>query len=635
MIKKNTVPQRVRNVSKQFPDAIALRFRPTPKSDFKEITFETLWQTVREVAASFISIGIKKSDHVAIISDNRHEWIFCDLALMGLGAIDIPRGSDSNAEEISYIIEHSDSKYVILENKAQLDKLESRNPKFKGITKIILMDFDPSLANKKSSTPLIPLQELLEKGKGLSKEQETFDTILDEGKREEISSIIYTSGTTGNPKGVMLTHESFIFQLERIYEYIPIKQGHIMLSVLPIWHTFERMCEYIVLNTGASIAYSKTIGPIMLGDLKTLNPQWFISVPRIWISIYDSIFRKLRKESKLKYNLFMAFTSISTFWCRMENLMNGKTPAFMPINKTFNQAIACIPYILLYPLKKLGDLLVFNKLKSLLGNRFFAGVSGGGALPDYVDTFFQAAGIQILEGYGLTETGPVLSVRKSSHPIMYTIGSLLKDIEFKIVDTHGNSLEPGNKGRLFIKSPQTMKRYYKNEEKTKEVLTDGWLDTGDLAIETWNNHALKIVGRAKETIVLVGGENIEPSPLEEKLLSSELIDNVMIVGQDQKFLGALLCLNLEQVKALFANQTEPWVDEGELLQSETLRGILNQEIQQIISSKNGFKPFEKICRFTVLEKPFEEGIEMTKTLKLKRNVIEEIYKNEIKSMFAN
>lgn len=628
----NTVPQLVKNRVKNNPHSVALRWRPSHHEKFKTMNYSDFWQNVKATAAFFLELGIKRGDHVALISDNRMQWLFCDLALMGLGAVDVPRGSDCNTEELCYIISHSDSCMLILENEAQLLKWLEGSPETKSIKAIILLDFKKENQIETKGIPLYSFNDLLEKGKTDLERQKQFEIEVDKGNREDIATLIYTSGTTGKPKGVMLLQESFVFQLERIYDPIPVKEGETMLSVLPIWHTFERIVEYILLNVGASIAYSKPVGAILLRDLNEINPQWLSSVPRIWESIYEQIYRKIKKSSLPKRALFQFFTKVSTAWSKMELLFNDKNPALNPYNPIFNKILASFGYFIFYPGKLLGNIFVFNRLKKLLGNNFRAGVSGGGALPPHIDFFFKAADIKILEGYGITETGPIIGVRHYHKPVMRTIGSPLPDIEYKILDPSGVPVKKGTKGKLYVKSPQVMKGYYKDPQKTAEVLNAGWFDTGDLVIETYNNRSLKIVGRAKETIVLIGGENIEPSILEERLKSSSIISNCMVVGQDQRYLGLLVTANEENLKEALSAEGATFNDSNLLINRATL-DLVDREIQEIINAKNGFKSYEKIARFYLCPKEFEVGEELTKTLKLRRSVIYKIYEKEIAKLF--
>jgi len=281
----------------------------------------------------------------------------------------------------------------------------------------------------------------------------------------------------------------------------------------------------------------------------------------------------------------------------------------------------------------LGNALVFKKIKGKLGKRFIAGVSGGGALPPSVDRFFEAIGILILEGYGLTETAPVLSVRLRNHPVTGTVGPVHRGTEVRILDERGNVLPAGQKGVIHVRGPQVMLGYYKRPDLTEKVLSkDGWLNTGDLGMFTIHGE-LKIIGRVKDTIVLRGGENIEPLPIEQRLRESPYIQQAAVVGQDQRYLAALIVPNQEVLTAWAEENDIPFNDYPSLLEQPEVKELINSEINSYISIKNGFKPFERIYYFALLPSPFEEGRELSAKLDLKRHVINELYADQIKKLF--
>ncbi len=444
--------------------------------------------------------------------------------------------------------------------------------------------------------------------------------------------MIYTSGTTGEPKGVMLRHRSFLFQMDRVKNILFLDNTDIFLSILPIWHSFERAVEYVVMNYAAALAYSKPIGQIMLDDMTKIQPTWMTSVPRIWEGVRAAVYRNAGKQSVAKQTLFHFFVGVGQTYAVLRNTFNGLIPQFQKRSRILDIAVSVIPLVLLSPFKLLGDALVFKSLKQRLGGRFVAGVSGGGALPPYVDTFFQAAGIKLLEGYGLTETGPILAVRRQLAPIAGTVGELLPDIEHKVLDEQGQECPPGKKGVLWVRSEQIMDGYYKKPEETSAVLQDGWLNTGDVCVFT-HTGAFRILGRVKETIVLRGGENVEPTPIEDRLVKSEFIDQAMVVGQDQKFLGALIVPNQERMETFAAENRIEYIDTEELVDHEELREQVRKEIESVVNAKNGFKIYEHIYRFKIIPKHFEAGKELTNTLKMKRDVITEEYKRQIEDLY--
>jgi long-chain acyl-CoA synthetase len=380
------------------------------------------------------------------------------------------------------------------------------------------------------------------------------------------------------------------------------------------------------------IAYSKPIGKIMLADFKKIRPTWMTAVPRLWEGIRAGIIRNVNSQGGIKKIMFHFFLKIGQAYASLGNMIAGRIPQFRKRIRLFDISSAIIPFALLAPFKALGNVLVFKKLKALMGGRFVAGVSGGGALPSYVDKFFQAAGIPLLEGYGLTETAPILSVRYQHHPVSGTVGPLLEDVEYRLLDEEGNELPPGKMGTLYVKSPQVMQGYYKKPEETAKVLKDGWLNTGDLAVFTHTGECT-IVGRSKDTIVLLGGENIEPNPIEENLVQSDYIEQAMVVGQDQKFLGALIVINEEKTEEYAKRKNIQFMDSAELRSNPEIKDLIYDEIQGLVNPKRGFKAFERIFRFTILPKAFEIGDEMTRSLKIRRNIVNERYKKEIAGLF--
>jgi long-chain acyl-CoA synthetase len=629
MNKQDTLIRRFKTVVASYGDKPAL-FSKNGGTEFTAITYQQLYLMVRDLAAGLAGLGIQRGDHIGILSDNRKEWLITDLAAISLGAIDVPRGADSTAEEYAYILAHADCRIAFVENTAQGEKVASKKEKLPRLE--IVICFDPPEELTIPGVQVYSFQEIIDRGAARDDGDKLFSACMEKGDADDVVTIIYTSGTTGEPKGVVLTNRSYIFQLDRIYEFIPLRTEDRFFSVLPSWHSYERAIEYIVINRGASIIYSKPVGAVMLADMAATNPHWMTSVPRIWEAIRAAVLRSINTGSNLKKSLFYFFLTVGQTHFTLLAMVRGLMPQFVKRSRWFDFGVAIVPFLLLTPIKFLGDLLVFRKIKQKLGSNFRAGVSGGGALPPHVDRFFQAAGIKILEGYGLTETAPILSVRKFSSPVPNTIGPLLPDIEYRLIDNDGALVPPGKKGVLYIKSEQIMQGYYKRPETTAEVLRDGWLNTGDIAVMT-HKHELKIIGRAKETIVLLGGENIEPIPIEDQLTRSGLIDQTMVVGQDQKFLGALIVPNKEALEQEAKNRGIVYVDADELLEDPEISDIMHDEIQALVNSSRGFKHFERIFRFKLLSRPFEVGRELTQTMKIRRNVVDEIYRREIRELF--
>ena len=630
-----TLTERLKKVSEKYPGNTALMHKDE-NGDFIKISHSEMYSIVRTLGTGLAAEGIKRGDHVGIISDNRYEWIITDLALLGIGAADVPRGSDTTGLEISYILNHADCKITFAENPRQAEKILEFKDKLPLLEKIILFEGSEqavsAIVNKGIKITLY--DDIMEAGKkALADYPALFEDELSKGNEYDVATIIYTSGTTGNPKGVMLTHANFHFQLDRIKgDYLLIKPGQIMMSILPVWHAFERACEYIFLEAGGGLAYSQPVGSILIADMAKVRPQWIVSVPRVWEGVRNAIYRNLKKSSAAVSGLFFFFLAAAEMYNNFKAHVIGTIPEYKKRNIFTDIGFYILPLVLISPVNLLGHLIVFAKIKKLFGGKFIAGISGGGSLSAHIGRFFNAVGIQVREGYGLTETAPVLSVCKHKKPVHGTVGPLLPGIEFKILDKEMNPVNPGDKGLLYVKSGQVMKGYYKNDKETERVLKNGWLNTGDLVIATLNRE-IKIVGRAKETIVFSGGENIEPVPIEDKCLESEYIDQIIVLGQDQKYLAALIVPNFELLEQKAAELEIPYMDKDDLLSSAEINELIENEIKNRITTANGFRHFEKIFKFKLLSEEFEVGKELTQTMKLRRSIINDKYKPEIKKLF--
>ena len=384
---------------------------------------------------------------------------------------------------------------------------------------------------------------------------------------------------------------------------------------------------------GGAICYSKPIGSILLADFKKLNPHLLPAVPRVFEAVYDGVTKKMRKTGGLVLKLFNFFVGVAKIHKAMQRKMFNENPCFTAYRPVLWWILFILPWSLMWPLYWLGDLLIFRKIKVMLGSNFRVGIAGGGAYPKNIDEFFWAIGVEIVEGYGLTETAPIVAVRPIAAPIYRTIGSPIRGVQARIVDMDGYVLERGQQGILQIKGPTVMKGYYKRPDLTEKVMTvDGWLDTGDLAVFTIHNE-LQIKGRIKDTIVLRGGENLEPLPIEMKLSESRFIKQAVVLGQDKRYLAALILVDEDEIKNYAAENGIQYDTYENLLASNGIQSLYEGEIANLISSKNGFKMFERINKFTLITKPFEVGVELSAKQEIMRFRINEIYKKEIEAMF--
>ncbi len=636
---EDTVVKVIQSVARRQPESAALKYKDK-NGAWKIINYREFCTLFERFGAGLLAFGVKRGDHVGIISDNCKEWIIIDLGILGLGAADVPRGSDTMPEEVRFILNHADCALTFAENTEQVKKIISRKAELPALKTIIVIDEDyhpGSVALPSDGLKLLTFKDIMDRGQDLlAKDPAAFQTEVDKGGAEDIATLIYTSGTTGEPKGVILTNSNFLHNLRTTVPYcLEIDQRDTFLSVLPVWHSFERTVEYIVFRNGCSLAYSKPIGKIMLSDMASVKPTIMASVPRIWEGVRAAIYRNVNDEGGIKKAMFNFFVSVGKAHTTASALVNGLLPHWTRRFRVLDFLVGILPFLLLYPLRALGNALAFGKIKQKLGGKFRFTISGGGALPPYVDGFFQAVGITLLEGYGITETAPIVSVRKQRHPVAGTIGPVLKEMEVKLLDPEtGAPVPPGRKGVIYLKGPNVMKGYYKRPDKTAEVLSpDGWFNSGDLGMMTRQGE-LRIIGRVKETIVLLGGENVEPVPIEDTILESEYIDQVMVVGQDKKFLAALVVPNSEAVEKYAAEKEISYVEKEELLESPQIGELIAGEVNSRVNAKRGFREFERVFRFKVIPRHFEVGVELTASLKIKRDVINQIYKKEIQELFG-
>ena len=601
---------------------------------FKPISYNDLYETGLRLGTALIEIGVKQRDHVAILSDNCVEWNMVDYGTLMVGAADVPRGTDVTNQEIEYIINHSDSEVVFVENKRLLDRVITLMPQMEKVRHLVLMD-------RKAEAPqgILSLQTLIERGRSLREEGDRqVEDRMERIAPDDLFTLIYTSGTTGTPKGVMLTHANMASQVK----FLPflLESNDRVLSILPVWHSYERVFQMIAVSNGCCTYFTSLRS--LTDDLKTVKPTMMASAPRLWENLYLRILKNVQDSHWIRRGLF----KVAYFCSRMVKgslfFLQGKKIDLKGRNAVASSGLAvlhALRVLLFLPPYFALNAVVIEKLRQIVGGSFKGTVSGGGALQPHVDEFFNYIGICVQEGYGLTETAPVIAVRTLRRLVIGTVGPLYEETELRIMDLNTgeilfpNTSNPGEgrglKGEVHVKGPQVMKGYFKNEDATSRVLKDGWLNTGDIGIYTYND-CLKIVGRSKDTIVLLNGENLEPIPIEAKLCESPLIDQCMIVGQDQKQLGALVVPSLEG----FANQGFSKESVAALAEDSEAHDRIVKEAKRLISNENGFKTFEHIHGIALLPKPFEVGEEMTNTFKIKRHVVDEKYGDLIGWIFS-
>ncbi len=631
-----TVPKLLRNSAQKWP-LIAAQYSKDSNGTFQPTSFEELMQNIYDTAAGFLSLGVKRGDLVGLFADNRKEWLEASFGIMSMGAGDVPRGCDATIQDLTYILSLTECEIAVAENETQVNKLLSIKENIPALKHIVTLDVISEEAQsnlKKNNINYTLFQDLKNAGKEYRVQNlNKVENELEIGTKEEIACIIFTSGTTGEPKGVMLTHENFLAQFTDLQERIYLNPGDKALSVLPVWHSFERSCEYVILLQGGAICYSKPVGSIMLADLQTINPQILPAVPRVFEAVYEGVQRAMRRTGGIVLALFKFFTKVAIIHSSMDRKMFKKEATFKKRNMLVTWLVNFIPWLILFALKALGGVLVFKKVRAKLGNAFRGAVSGGGALPPAVDNFFWAVGINLVEGYGLTETSPIVSVRPFRAPVFGTIGKPLNGIEVKIVNEEGKELPAGEKGIVLIRGKTVMKGYYKRPDLTEQVIDkDGWFNSGDLGQKTIYGE-ISLRGRMKDTIVLRGGENLEPVPIEQKIILSQYIDQAVVLGQDQRHLSALIIPNAEEVKAFAKEKEIMYSSYEELLDSKQIKALIDEEIKNLVNSKNGFRMFERIFAFKILAKPFKVGVELSAKQEVMRHKILDIYAKEISELF--
>ncbi|MBU2650655.1 MAG: long-chain fatty acid--CoA ligase [Bacteroidetes bacterium] len=546
-------------------------------------------EAAENISYGFLKLGVQKGDKIATISNNRPEWNFLDMGIAQTGAIHVPIYPTISEADYKYILNHAEVKYVFVAGQELLRKIEHILPEVPSLKGLYTFRHIDTVKH---------LKDLIDLGKA-NPVPEKLQEIRDSIKPDDITTLIYTSGTTGVPKGVMLTHANLLSNVEGVYRIFPLDETCIGLSYLPLCHVYERMNIYTYQYLGVSIYYAENMGTI--GDnIREISPHILTTVPRLLEKVYDKILAKGRKLKGVKRNIF--------FWA--VNLANayelkGKSPFYR-----MQLAIA--------------DKLVFSKWREALGNRMRVIVSGGAALQPRLARIYTAAGIPVLEGYGLTETSPVIAVNNfdPGGQKFGTVGPPLHNVQVKI----------GDDGEILAKGPNVMVGYYKEPELTKEVLTpDGWFHTGDMGMIDEDGH-LKITGRKKEIFKTSLGKYISPQLLENRFKESPFIDAAMVVGEHQKYAAALIVPDFVYLRSWCGVKGIPYTSDEDMITHKEIKDRIKKEIDHYNSF---FGTTEKVMSHDILGKEWSvENGELTASLKLRRNFIHEKYKENIERLFA-
>lgn len=617
--------------AKRFGDAVALR-DPHAKPE-TVVTYKQLSEQILQFAAGLQALGVKAGDKISLIADNSPRWFVADQGLMTAGAVDAVRSSQAEKQESLFIIANSDSTALVVEDIKTFQKLRD------GLSdlpiKLVVLLSDEVVPTDESQT-IVNYTQLMSMGAG-----HTFTPV--EQTRKDLATLIYTSGTTGKPKGAMLTHGNLLHQVTTLGAVVQPGLGDIVLSILPTWHVYERSAEYFLLSQGCTQIYTNLRA--IKKDLKEFKPQGIVAVPRLLESIYEGVQKQFREQPASKQKLVNNLLNISEKYIKLRRI--ARSLSLDNLNPSaLERLTASTQAAVLSPLHALAEKLVYNKVREATGGRIKFMISGGGALPRHIDNFFEIVGVNVLVGYGLTETSPVTHARRTWSNLRYSAGKPIPGTETKIVDLETRKPLPvGERGLVLLRGPQIMQGYYQNPEATaKAIDAEGWFDSGDLGWITKQDDLI-LTGRAKDTIVLTNGENIEPQPIEDACLRSAYIDQMMLVGQDQKSLGALIVPNVEALQKWaeaenldFSINDENVTSTGSQklnLESKMIQDLFRQELNREVQNRPGYRPDDRIGPFKLVQEPFsvENGM-MTQTLKIRRHVVMERYRDIINAMFS-
>jgi long-chain acyl-CoA synthetase len=541
------------------------------------------------VSYAFLKLNVQRGDRIATISNNRPEWNFLDMGILQMGAIHVPIYPTISESDYKYILNHAEVKYVFLAGKDLFRKIEHIIPEIPSIKGVYTF---------RKTDEVSHWSELAELGKK-NQVPEKLEAIKNSIGPDDVATLIYTSGTTGNPKGVLLTHNNLISNFKAVYHIFPVDQYCKALSYLPLCHVYERLVNYTLHYKGTSIYYAENFGTIV-DNIREIRPHIITTVPRLLEKIYDTIISKGRKLKGIKRLIF--------FWSVQEGLR------FEPdgVNGW------------LYEIKlKLANKLVFSKWRDALGGRFRVIVSGGAALQPRLARIFTAAGIPVLEGYGLTETSPAIAVNNLDRGgrKFGTVGPVIINVRVKIADDD----------EILCKGPNVMKGYFKEPAMTQDAIDeDGWFHTGDLGVIE-DGKFLRITGRKKEMFKTSFGKYISPQPIENKFKESPFIDSLIVIGENQKFAVALIVPDFEHLKSWSRIKEIAYTTNDEMIRLPQIKKRFQVEVDKF---NKYFGATEQIKKFELLDHEWSiETGELTANLKVRRDLICDRYKDTINRIF--
>lgn len=565
---------------------------------WKEITHQQLAQRVQHTALGLINAGIEPGDRVAILSNNRPEWAIADFACLSARCTDVAVYPTLPAPQVEYLLRDSGSKAVFVEDRSQLDKVLASQERLPNLALVVVFDPEEGMA----APGIVSLRELMQRGAAAVPNHPDYRRNALSVRPDDLATLIYTSGTTGDPKGVMLTHHNFASNVVAALKVLSITPDDSCLSLLPLSHSFERMAgHYTMFHAGTTISYAESIDQVQ-PNLAEVRPTVVLAVPRLFEKIYARVLENAMAGGALKRRIF--------FWARR----NAERWADLTL------ARQPIPVGLALK-KRIGDRLVFSKLRARTGGRVRFFVSGGAALNPEISKFFFAAGLPIMEGYGLTETSPVIAVNPLEDLHIGTVGPPIPGVEVMIAPD----------GEILCRGPNVMRGYYNKPEATREVLEGEWFHTGDVG-ELDHAGYIKITDRKKDLIVTAGGKKVAPQPIENMMKTNKFVLNAVMVGDKRKFPAVLVVPNIDALMAWARERNLPTDDVTTLLDQPDVAAKMEREV---MGSLRDLASFEMPKKVALIAEDFtiERG-ELTPSLKVKRRVVEERYRETIDRLYA-
>jgi long-chain acyl-CoA synthetase len=561
---------------------------------YEEISYETLTHQIQSFAQALKKIGIKKGDTISIISKNRPEWIISDFGAMSIGAILVPIYDTLLSDQVTFILNDAKVKLVVCEDKNQVKKILPNK------SKIPTLEYILCPTELKEYPSVILFEKFLAEGEKITNQE--IKDLKQEAKKitkDDIATIIYTSGTTGEQKGVILTHENIVSNCVSALSEVKIYSTDTSLSFLPFSHVYARTVEYYgLIKSGGTIAFAESLEKIV-DNIQEIKPTIFFSVPRLYEKIYSKLNTTISDGPKFKKALFDWAMLIGDKY----NSTNHKN-LFLKLKH------------------KLAEILIYSKIKTRLGGRIRLMFTGGGPISKDIQKFFYNVGLLILEGYGLTETSPIVTINRENDFKFGCIGKPIQGVDVKIAQD----------GEILVKGPNVMKGYLNRELETRAAFTsDGWFKTGDIG-EIDTDGFVKITDRKKDIFVLSTGKNVAPQYIEGYLKLNKYISHAACIGHARHYISALICPNFEAIKKFAQDNNIEFASNDDLIKNKLVLSEIQKSIDEINSK---LARFEQIKTFKLLPYEFSQDTgELTPTMKVKRNVIEKKFSNEINAMYA-